>query len=209
MAGETANTGAPTGQAPGDAQPPAGTTAGGQEPQAGSGQAPAAGAQQQPSTESPDDRAARLERELGEARKEAASYRTKASALERAQAEAAQAGMTEAERTAAKQAELERANTELLGQLREQGVRTAAVEAATKLGYRSPDVAYRLLNRAELEFNDAGQPKNVERLLRELLQAEPYLGKAAGADYGGGQRGTTPSGAPDMNELLRAAIKGN
>lgn len=206
MAGETAGTGDAAPQAGAAAQPQAGTTAGGQAPQ----QPPTdgAGEQQQHGTEGEPERIARLERELAEARREAASNRTKARTLEQQQAAAAQAGMTEAERVAARQQELERANSELQQRLSDQAVRTATVEAATRLGYRSPDIAYRLLDRAELEFNDAGEPKNVDKLLRALLEREPYLAKAAGADFGGGNRGTTPgAGQPSgMNELLKAAL---
>lgn len=213
MAGETTGTGGAAPQAGAAAQPQAGTTAGGQAPQqpptdghAGNGTG-AAGEAQQPGTEGEPERIARLERELAEARREAASNRTKARTLEQQQAAAAQAGMTEAERTAAKQQELERANRELQQRLSDQAVRTATVEAATRLGYRSPDIAYRLLDRAELEYNDAGEPKNVDKLLRALLEREPYLAKAAGADFGGGNRGATPgTGKPDMNELLKAAL---
>ena len=213
MAGETTGTGGAASQAGAAAQPQAGTTAGGQAPQQPPSDGGAAGAgteggQQQPGTESETERIARLERELTEARREAASNRTKARTLEQQQAAAAQAGMTEAERAQAKQAELERANAELQQRLQEQAVRSATAEAAARLGYRSPDIAYRLLDRAELEYNDAGEPKNVEKLLRALLEREPYLAKAAGADFGGGNRGTTPGagGQPGMNDLLKAAL---
>lgn len=215
MAGEGTGTGGAAPQAGAAAQPQAGTTAGGQAPQQpptdGTGTAGAGEGAAQPGTESEAERISRLERELTEARREAASNRTKARTLEQQQAAAAQAGMTEAERVAAKQAELEKANSELQHRLQEQAVRSATVDAATRLGYRSPDVAYRLLERGELEFNDAGEPKNVEKLLRALLEREPYLAKAAGADFGGGTRGATPgaSGQPGMNELLKAALSGN
>jgi hypothetical protein len=88
-------------------------------------------------------------------------------------------------------------------------VHAATVEAATRLGFRSPDVAYRLIDRAEIEFAEDGSPKNIEKLLKAVLEREPYLAKPTGSgDFGGGNRGPTPSGQPDMNTLLRRAARG-
>jgi hypothetical protein len=207
-------TGAGDSQADDPAAPQAGAQPGGQEPPAATGQEPAAGAQAgaaggngaAPDGETPEAKAARLERELADARKEAASYRTKAAKLEGDQRAAAQAGMSEAEKAAERTKELERQNAELTASLREQALQSAAYAVAMKLNYRSPELAYRLLDRADLEFEDDGRPKNVEKLLQELAKRETYLVKAAGQDYGGGNRGAQPDGQPGMNELLRAAL---
>jgi hypothetical protein len=204
VAGETTS-GDTAGQAPAGSQPREGAKAAGQEPAAGSGQAPAADTQ--PGTETAEQKADRLERELAEARREAAGHRTKATALEKQQREAADAQLSEQERLAKRTQELEATNAQLQAQLRTQAVRSATVAAAQKLNYRNPDLAYRLIDAASLEFDDEGQPKGVERTLRELAQREPYLVKgAAGADYGGGARGETPNAQPTMNELLRSAL---
>lgn len=130
-------------------------------------------------------------------------------ALVKANAERDKAGMSELERAQAEAKAATQANAELTARLQANAIRTAAYEAASELGFRSPEVAYRLLNHSELELNAEGEPKNVKRLLTELLQKEPYLGKAAGVDYGGGNRGGTPPSTPGMNELLRAAVKGS
>jgi hypothetical protein len=212
----TDDTGAGQPQAGGAAQPQAGTQAGGQAPPAGNGQAPASGAQQGTgagtdaggtATESDADKAARLERENAELRRENAGHRTKLTAAERAAAQAAQAGMTELERAQADAAEQKRLNTELTERLQNQAVQAATVAAATKLNFRNPELAYRLLDRSAIEFNDKGEARNVEHLLREIATADPYLLKPAGADFGGGNRGGTPDGQPtDMNTLMKAAL---
>lgn len=213
-------TGAPAGQAASGAQPQAGTTSTGQAPAAAQGQAPAAGegsgtgsqppagAQGATTGESAEDRATRLEAEATEARKEAASYRTRLRTLEAEQQKAAQAGMSEAERTAAQLQAALAHSAELEGRLRAQSVEASASAAAAKLNYRNPELAIRLVDTAALEFDDSGRPKNVEKLLRELAQREPYLVKGAGTDFGGGQQGAAASGEPDMNTLLRAAFRG-
>lgn len=209
MNGPRNGTGEP--QAGNAGAPQAGDPATGQAPAAATGQEPAADPQQgaaatgQPA-ETADDKATRLERELGEARREAAKYRTQAGTLERAQQAAAQAGMSELERATAAQAAAEQRASQLEAQVRDQAVRATTTAAAAKLNFRNPDLAHRLLDQGDLEFDEAGMPKNAEKLLRELATREPYLVKAAGQDYGGGTRGGQPDGQPGMNELLRAAI---
>lgn len=214
-------TGAGAGQAPADAQAQAATTTtSGQEPPAGSGQAPAAGsgsgttdgaaAAAAEGGETTEQRADRLERELAETRREAAGHRTKAQTLEREKLERERAGQTAEEQQAAKLADLERENAELKASQAANVLRAATASAAAKLGFRNPDIAYRLLEPGAIEYNDTGEPKNLEHLLRAIATAEPYLTSAAGQDFGGGNRGGTAagSGEPSMNELLHSALKG-
>lgn len=210
-------TGAASGQAATGAQAQAATTSTGQAPAPASGQAPAgdssgtgsAGATGATSTgETPEQAVARLEAELAETRREAGKYRTQARTLEQAQQAATQAGMSEAERAAAQLKALQDQNAQLQSRLMAQAVEASAAAAATKLNYRNPELAMRLIRTDDIEFDDTGKAKNVEKLLRELAQREPYLVKGAGTDFGGGQQGATPSGEPDMNTLLRAAWRG-
>lgn len=145
-------------------------------------------------------------RERDEARREAAKYRTEARKLAEAQTAADEAKLSELEKATKRVAELERQQAESQVRDQERTVQLATLEAASRLNFRNPDLAYRLLDRSEIEFDD-GKPKNVEKLLKALLEKEPYLAKTAQADYGGGNRGTTPSGQPTMNELIRAAAR--
>lgn len=209
MNGPRNGTGEP--QAGATGEPQAGDPATGQAPAAATGQAPAAGAAQEPAgdNESAADKAARLEREVADLRKENAKHRTTAQQLERERQEAAQAGMTELEREKAARAAAEARAGELEANLRSQAVRAATTQAAGRLNYRNPELAHRLIDASELEFDEHGEPKNAEKLLRDLATREPYLVKAAGQDFGGGNRGgPAPAGEPGMSELLRAALKG-
>lgn len=47
--------------------------------------------------------------------------------------------------------------------------------AAQKLNIVDPDAAYRLLDTSSLEFDDSGQPKDIEKALKTLLANKPYL----------------------------------
>ena len=130
--------------------------------------------------ESAEEKATRLERELSETRAEAAKNRRKAQDLERAQQQQAQQqGMSELERAVAAQKAAEERATALEAQVRAQAIESATSATAARLNYRNPAIAHRLLDQAALEFDDAGQPKNAEPLLRELAKAEPYLVKTA------------------------------
>lgn len=145
--------------------------------------------------------ALKREREL----REAAEGREKALAKALKTYEDAQ--KTDVQKATDRIAELERENADLVARAQESTVRMAVLDAATRLGFRSPELAYRALDRTLIEFKDDGTPRNVDKLLRELLEREPYLGKP-GTDFGGGPRGQTPTSQPSMNELLRAARGG-
>ena len=101
--------------------------------------------------------------------------------------------------------ELEQERAESAARDRERAIRLAALEAAARLGFRDPDLAVRLVDPASVEFRDDGTPKDVERLLADVLARSPYLARpGASADFGGGVRGSGPSGT-DMNRLIRRA----
>jgi hypothetical protein len=141
--------------------------------------------------------------ELEELRKEAAKYRTENKRLTDAQKAADDAKLSEADRLQRQLDELKAQNADLQAREKESAFQRAAIAAATKLGFRNPDLAARLLDRSSIDYNDAGQPRNLERLLGEILRAEPYLGRSA-PDFGGGQRGAAPQGT-DMNAFIRKA----
>lgn len=46
---------------------------------------------------------------------------------------------------------------------------------AQNLGIVDPDVAWSLLNVSAIEFDNDGRPKNLEQLLKELVNKKPYL----------------------------------
>jgi hypothetical protein len=150
-----------------------------------------------------------LQRELAEARREAARYRSEAKKLSEAARAADEASLSELEKSNRRVSELERERDDLLGRDQERKLHIASVDAAARLGFRSPELAFKLLDRADVEFADDGSPKNIEKLLGKVLEREPYLAKPnTPGDFGGGNRGTAPSTTLDMNDLLRRAAKG-
>lgn len=183
------------------------------QPQAGTPSAPAANAQQ-PQAGSADNEgepgdAVALARELAETRREAAKYRTEAQRLAGAAKKAEEALLPEQERLQRRVTELEAATAAHERERADWMTREAVGRAATRLGFRDPGDAFALLDRAALDLDDKGAPKNVDRLLTDLLNAKPYLGGTSrpqgSAD--GGTRGPAPAQF-DMNAALRAA-RGN
>jgi exonuclease VII large subunit len=115
-------------------------------------------------------------------RAEAAEYRRKLRELERQLKQRDEEKLSETERMRLRLSELERelAQRELL--LREHTLRYETMLRARELGIIDPDAAYRLLDLAEIEYDETGRPLNLERLLRDLVRKRPYLvGSSASA----------------------------
>ena len=85
-----------------------------------------------------------------------------------------QAEMTEAQRLQAQLAEYQQKEQQWAQEKRAQALQIAVQGAATKLGIVDPDVALALIQ-SSIEYDDAGQPKDVEKALNELLTQKPYL----------------------------------
>lgn len=185
-------TGGPATQAVTDPQPQAGTSPSSE--REGAQAASDAGAAAAGGTE---DLATAI-RERDDARREAARHRAELRRLK-------DADLSETERLGRELAELRAERDELVRSERERALRYASLEAATRLGFRDPELAVRLLDRDAVETRDDGTPRNVERLLADVLERAPYLGRAGtGGDFGGGPRGQAPAGS-DMNSLIRRA----
>lgn len=102
--------------------------------------------------------------------------------------------------------QFQRAEQQWQDRLRQQGVRSEVAMASAKLGIVDPEAAYRLLDTDDLDFDDKGQPTNVEAALKGLTRERPWLVNRAprgGADGGAG--GQAPRQGQSMNDVLRQA----
>lgn len=86
----------------------------------------------------------------------------------------------------------------------ESRVRIAVIGSAAKLGYSDADDALRLVDRSAIEFDDAGQPINVDDLLGGLLKSKPYLASAHATPQGGIDLGN--AGAPAFTKAQIAKM---
>lgn len=188
------DTGAAQAQAAEATQPQAGTDSPAQA--AGAQAAQAAGAADGSGT-GPD-----LAAEVAALRKEAAAARTRLKAFEKAEQDRKDADLSDLQKAQTRIAELEQEREAWTLQQQESRLRMASLSAAQKLGFREPDLAFRLLDQGAVQYAEDGTPRNVEQLLTALAKASPYLVTAA--DFGGGTRGQPASGA-GMNEIIRRA----
>lgn len=139
-------------------------------------------------------------------RKEAAQYRTRLKALEDAQRAADDAKLSDQEKLQKRLAELERAAAEASSNLQKRVVEYEVKLAASRLGIVDPDAAWRLIDASSLEFDESGKPKNLDRVLSDLLKAKPYLSAQPTARNGAAGSGT--QGSPttfSMNDAIRRA----
>ena len=151
------------------------TTAQGQEP----------GAEQS----TPDIEA--LLKEVKTLRKESASWRTKLRAAEEAEEQRRRSEMTELEKLKADLDAERQARATAEQQRQQQHLRTQVVSAAAKAGFNDPEDAVRLLDQTALEINEHGQIGGLERELKALLAAKPYLATKTGTISP-----TNPAGGP-------------
>lgn len=108
-------------------------------------------------------------------RAEAADYRKRLRELESKVKADEEAKMTEQERLQKRLAELERQNTEYQQSIQARTLEYEVKLHAARLGVVDPEAAYRLLDLKEVEFDEDGKPTNVERTLKALIAAKPYL----------------------------------
>lgn len=163
----------------------------------------------QPATGATDD-----DEPLGEGGKRALAEERKAAAKWKSEAETAKAELTklqnaslsESERRDNALAALEREKADWDRERQDMQTREAVTVAALRIGYADPADAYSLIDRAALEFDDSGKPRNVDKLLSDLIAAKPYLAGASrpGGSFDGGPRGAAATGS-NMNDMIRRA----
>ena len=143
---------------------------------------------------------------------EAKKLRSEASSLRRRLKEAEgkvqsyeDASKTEAERQAeALKAAQDRA-TNLEQRVRDLTAQTVVTDAARTAGAVAPSLIYRAV-RGDLEFDEDGNPTNVDAVLADLKKSTPEVFRAAGGSGDGG-KGTSTNTPIDRKAALNQAIR--
>ena len=151
--------------------------------------------------------AERLQKDAGQARQEAATYRTQYQTAQQKVTEAERASMTEAQRV---QADLEAAQTraqELEAKVKDLTVGATARDALSQAGAFNPQTALRTLDLSAVETDADGNPtkESLEAAISKLKASDPYLfRRTATADAGaGGGQGGAPEGGTSINDFVR------
>ena len=113
-------------------------------------------------------------------RAEAAEYRKRLRELESKVKADEEAKLTEQEKLQRRLAELERKEAEYQQALQARTLEYEVKLQASRLGIVDPEAAFRLLDLAQIEFDDDGKPANLEKILKELVGKKPYLVVSSG-----------------------------
>lgn len=176
-----------TGQAPGASQ------------DAGTGQAPTS--QPQAGSLSPGD----LERELKEARQEAAKYRTQLRDLENKLKEYEDKDLSEKEKLTKKAQELE-AKLQKAENDRQLAILSAEVKLkAQAKGIVDPDAALKLIDLSEVKIED-GKIEGLEQALEKLVKEKPYLLSTSGKPNPTNPARTSSVSFEELKKLTPAEI---
>jgi len=171
-----------------------------------SADAQAAGAQSQADTvdttqgKTPDPKTVNdlpewAQREIREARKEAAGFRTQLQKIE-------DRDKTDLQKATDRAAELERLHGETVTQLQQERAERLVTAAAGKANAVRPDAVYRLI-RDTLEYED-GKPTNVDAAIKAARTEYPELFRSAAGSGDGGKGADTPK---DKNQQLNDFIR--
>lgn len=140
-----------------------------------------------PEPEAPDIKA--LLKDRDNARRELIQSQKELERLQKAAREREDAERSDLEKATARIRELEEAEAARERVARDAAIHVAVVSAAARLGFADPEDALRLMDAEAVELVD-GKPRDIDRLLSEILKAKPYLKAAAKpADFGQGDRG--------------------
>lgn len=132
-----------------------------------------------------------IQKELAEARREAAKHRTDLKRFQDAEEARQTASLSEVDRLKKELADSKAAAETAAAQAKAGRLSGASLAAAARLGFADPEDAQRFLDADKVDWSDDGAPTNVQALLEAVLNAKPYL-KASFTqppDLGQGARG--------------------
>lgn len=148
---------------------------------------------------------AEVDKLTADSRREAAKYRTEAKKAADAEAARLAASQTEEERKATALADRESKLTEREQQAQEKSTSATIAEAAAAAGVPPGNLKLisRLIDRADIERDDQGEPTNIVSLVGALLKDHPEF-KGIPAPGGGSPDGGARGGKPMTIAEIRA-----
>lgn len=108
-------------------------------------------------------------------RQEAKALRARVKAQEEKDAAAQEAAMGDLEKVTKRATDFEQRYNATIQELRDLRVEIGIKDLASKLGVTDPALAAKLIKSGDVEFNDDGQPENLEKLVRALVAEHSIL----------------------------------
>jgi len=138
------------------------------------------------------------------ANRESADRRKRLEAFEKAELDRAKKDLSEVERLKGQVAELDKRARELEAEREMMIIRSAVERAAAALGFHSAEDAYQLADLSGVEIDEDGKVSNVDKALKELVKARPYLVRVVDKpDTNAGATGGKVSREQDEERLRR------
>lgn len=146
---------------------------------------------------------------LAEAKKlrsEASNLRKRLKAFEEKEQKEQEASMTEQQKKEKQYAESQAAYTSQIEKLQARVVRNEVEKTAAKLGMINPELAHRLIDWAELEFDEDGSPTNAKSILEKIIKDNQYLVQQQQAQKSNAiQKPTLPAMNPGRSSISTPA----
>lgn len=186
----------------------AGTEEGASETEAesSSSTAPAGDPTQEGNEQQPDSEKESLRAKLVEANREAAKYRKERNEAKASLDKAREAELSDIEREKKRADDAQRQLVETESRIRRANLRVALSNPELRLV--DVDTASLLLEREGIEYDDEGEPQGIDKAVKALVKAKPFLIGASRSSSGGtnGGEGNTDSEGPALtaDEMLMA-----
>lgn len=135
----------------------------------------------------------RLKASLKRANAEAKEHRERVTELAQFKEQTEAAKLSDQEKQALAQKKIEQQlaehqsqNADLLRQLQEARISNEVLKQSSKLNIIDLDAAGKLIDSSRIDYDESGNPTNIDSLLKELVKARPWLaGKATQQTSGG------------------------
>lgn len=138
------------------------------------------------------DEAKKLRSESLNLRKRLKAFEEAEAKAKEAQRQQAEAELTETQKLSKKLTDLQTLYDQSTKQTQARIVQYEVQLQAARMGIHDPDAAAKLMDQSLLEYDEQGNPSNVEDLLKDLIKAKPYLANKPTPTSGGA---TNPSRA--------------
>lgn len=154
---------------------------------------PPAGPEDQDNTDDADDddKKTYSAAEMKKVRDEAARYRTRLRASEKADEDRKKSEMTETDRLKAEKEEADKKAAKAERELAKERINSAITAAATAARFADPTDAHAFIDVASITVNDDGKPdgRSVKAAVDKLAKDKPHLINPIGSGDGGSQNG--------------------